>query len=82
MKSFSTEIEKKHIVEVNWVDRWQMYQRLQELEIPCWCETNQPLTVEIDNFQTAIQLWSVMRQFTVSRQELIRTLEASWKIRY
>lgn len=82
MKSFSTEIEKKHIVEVNWSDRWQIYQRLQELEIPCWCEPNQPLTVEIGNFLLAVQLWSVIRQFTASRQDLISILEQSWKIPY
>ncbi|MGI8500723.1 MAG: Asr1405/Asl0597 family protein, partial [Hassallia sp.] len=36
MKSFSSEVEAQHTVEMNWVDRWQVYQRLQELDIPCW----------------------------------------------
>ncbi|MFM2062462.1 MAG: hypothetical protein RLZZ507_2132 [Cyanobacteriota bacterium] len=81
LKSFSSEAEIKHIVEVNWSDRWQVYQRLNELNIPCRCETNQPLQVEIANPQVAVQLWSVVRQFKASRQDLIFTLENSWQMR-
>ena len=79
MKSFSSEVEAQHTLEVNWADRWQVYQRLQELDIRCWCETNQPLKVEIGNATAAIQLWSVMRQFTISRQEMICILEYCWQ---
>ncbi|AFY50595.1 hypothetical protein Nos7524_4867 [Nostoc sp. PCC 7524] len=82
MKSFSSEIKSRYVVEVNWIDRWQVYQRLQELEIPCCCETNQPLSVEISSPTAAAQLWSVMRQFTASRQDLIWTLKSSWQTRY
>lgn len=82
MKSSSSEVEKKHVVEVNWADRWQVYQRLQELGIPCSCVTNQPLQVEISSPTAAIQLWSVMRRFAVSRQDQISTLECCWKSRY
>ncbi|BAY91683.1 MULTISPECIES: Asr1405/Asl0597 family protein [unclassified Tolypothrix] len=78
MKSFSSEVETRHTLEVNWADRWQVYQRLQQLEIPCWCESNQPLQVEITNPLAIIQLWSVMRQFSVSRQDIISSLEKSW----
>ena len=79
LKSSSSEVEVQHTVEVNWADRWQVYQRLQELDIRCWCETNQPLKVEISNPIAAIQLWSVIRQFTISRQEMIYTLEDCWQ---
>lgn len=82
MKSLSSEIEKKHVIGVNWADRWQVYQRLQELDIPCCCETNQPLQVEINNPLTVVQLWCVMQQFTASRQDLIWTLERSWQSPY
>lgn len=78
MKSFSSEVENRHILEVNWADRWQVYQRLRELDIPCWCESNQPLQVEIINPLAVVQLWSVMRQFSVSRQDIISSLEKSW----
>ncbi|MBD2419100.1 hypothetical protein H6G54_15615 [Anabaena cylindrica FACHB-243] len=82
MKSFSSETGIKHVVEVNWADRWQVYQRLRELEIPSRCETNQPLQVQITSPQVVVQLWSVVRQFTASRQELICTLEQCWHSRY
>ncbi len=84
MKSLSSEIKKNFVVGVgvDWADRWQVYQRLQELEIKCWCEPNQPLRVEIDNPLAVVQLWSVMQQLTASRQELICYLEHSWKSRY
>lgn len=80
MQSFSSETKTKHIVQVNWADRWQVYQRLRELDIPCWCETNQQLQVEIDHPIAVVQLWSVVRQFTVVRPDLIWTLEHIWKI--
>lgn len=81
LKSLSSQIESKHTVEVNWADRWQVYQRLRELEIPCWCESNQPLQVEISNPTTAVQFWNVMRRLTASRQDLIKNLEHSWRSR-
>ena len=65
----------RDIVAINWADRWQLYQRLQELDIPCWCATEQPLMVRITNPTAAIQLWSASRQFTASRQDLVCWLE-------
>jgi hypothetical protein len=82
LKPSSSEVESKHVLEVNWVDRWQVYQRLQELDIPCWCEANQPLKVEISHPIAAIQLWSLMRQFTLKRQDMIWSLEQCWQSRY
>lgn len=82
MKSFSSEIEIKHLVEVNWADRWQVYQRLKELGIPCSCTANQPLKVEIGSPMAAVQLWSVIRQLTASRQDQIWILEYCWQSRY
>jgi hypothetical protein len=79
LNSFLSQIEQTYVVEVDWLDRWQIYQRLQELELPCSCEANQPLTVEISSPVAAIQLWSVMKQFTASRQDLISTLKLSWQ---
>ena len=67
---------------MNWGDRWQVYQRLIELDIPCYCAINQPLQVELSSSQVAIQVWSVVRQFTSSRQDLICNLENCWSTRY
>ena len=82
MKSSSSETDRKHVIDIGWADRWQVYQRLQELDIICICETNQPLMVEINNPTAAIQLWSVIQQFSASRQDLIENIENSWCIRY
>ncbi|MBD1213947.1 MAG: hypothetical protein H9534_14610 [Dolichospermum circinale Clear-D4] len=82
MKSSSSETDRKHVIDIDWADRWPVYQRLQELDIICICETNQPLMVEINNPTAAIQLWSVIQQFSASRQDLIENIENSWRIRY
>ncbi|CEJ46058.1 Asr1405/Asl0597 family protein [Umezakia ovalisporum] len=84
MKPLSSQIEKNLVVrvEVDWADRWQVYQRLQQLGISSWCDNNQPLRVEINNPLALVQFWSVMQQLTASRKDLICTLEHCWKIRY
>ncbi|WP_243902422.1 Asr1405/Asl0597 family protein [Aetokthonos hydrillicola] len=79
MNTSFPQAQVQQIVEVNWADRWQVYQRLQELDIRCSCGSNQPLTVEISNSTVAIQLWSVLRQLTTPRQDLIRNLEQCWR---
>ena len=67
-------------ITINQADRWQVYRRLQELEIPCQCRTNQPLSYQIDNVVTAIQVWSVVRQLTLSRRELASWIEDCWQM--
>jgi hypothetical protein len=81
LKPTIPEIQTKHIIDVNWADRWQVYQRLQDLDIPCSCQTNEPLKVEINNPTAAIQFWSVMRQLRTSRQEQIGYLKLCWQKR-
>ncbi|NJL81823.1 MAG: hypothetical protein HC890_00365 [Chloroflexaceae bacterium] len=62
-------------VAVNWSDRWSIYHRLQELQIPCHCSPNQPLRVQLDRPSAAVQLWSVVKQHVACRQELLQWLE-------
>jgi len=50
---------------------------LQELDIPCSCATNQPLRVHIADVAAAVQLWSVTKQLTAPRQDLVSALERS-----
>lgn len=69
-----------HVVDIKNMERWSIYHRLQELEIPCRCSTNRPLQVNLDNPLAEIQLWSVVKQVTGSRQELINWLARCWKI--
>lgn len=82
MNSSQLQPENSEVIQVNcWADRWQVYRRLQELGIPCSCEVEQPLRVQIKNTNQAVQLSSVLKQFTASRQELLDSLERSWQAR-
>lgn len=67
-------------VEVHCEDRWQVYRRLQELEIPCWCHTYKPLKVEVNSPVAIAQLWSVVRQVSLSRRELASWLDRCWEL--
>ncbi len=60
-------------------DRWQAHQRLQDLDISCQCSTTGQLEVEINGLVTALQVRSVVQQFTASRPELIDWLERCWQ---
>jgi hypothetical protein len=62
-------------------DRWQAYQRLQELQIPCHCSTAGYLEVEVNTPLAAIQVKSVIQQLTASRAELINWLNRCWQIK-
>lgn len=78
MSMFESRSAYSQAIAVKWADRWTVYQRLQELQIPCCCNTNRPLQVEIESPTAAIQLWSVVRQITTSRSELISWLNECW----
>ncbi len=59
-------------------DRWSVYRRLQELNIPCWCPEDGTLWVEIDSWIHAILLRSTIQQFINTRSESIAWLERCW----
>ncbi len=71
-------LEPSQVVEVDWGDRWIVYHRLQDLQIPCHCCTNQPLQVQLTSPTAVIQLWSVVKQYSASRRELIDWLTNCW----
>ena len=66
-------------VEVNCEDRWQVYYRLQELDVRCQCSGYQPLEVDIQTVTEAIQLWSIVSRVSEPRQVLVNRLTASWQ---
>ena len=80
MKGKNQRSRQHQIVTIQWSDRWQIYHRLQALEIGCQCGANKPLEVQVDDIKTAIQLWSVAKQFTAPRYELVNWLNQCWKI--
>jgi hypothetical protein len=61
-------------------NRWQIYHRLQELEIPCHCEMYRPLEVNPVSPSTVLQMWSVYRQTSVPKATLLQWLERCWQI--
>lgn len=70
-----------HSVGIKNTERWSIYRRLQELEIPCQCSTNQPLEVELDTPSAIAQLCCVVKQLTASRSELVDWLDNCWKVK-
>ena len=78
MSPSAQEPEATQILEVSWTDRWEVYKRLQELEIPCWCQPNRPLRVQINSAIAAVQVQSVLRQLNAPRQDLVQWLGHCW----
>ncbi|MGF1493473.1 MAG: Asr1405/Asl0597 family protein [Microcoleaceae cyanobacterium] len=78
MNSSQLQPEDTNPVEVDATDRWLVYYRLKDLDIPCWCQVGQPLRVRISTPAEAAQLSSVVKQHTASRHELIQNLEKCW----
>lgn len=62
------------------LDRWQVYQRLQELEIPCQCHLYQPIKVQVSNPTQLIQVWSITRRITNPPAKLAKILEKCWQL--
>lgn len=69
-----------HSVGIKDTERWNIYHRLQQLEIPCHCSTNQPLEVELNSPGAIAQLCFVVKQLTAPRNELIEWLNGCWEI--
>ncbi|AKG24147.1 Asr1405/Asl0597 family protein [Calothrix sp. 336/3] len=67
-----------YLVEVPVGDRWLVFHRLQELMIPCACLSDGSLAVQIDDCLTAILVYSIVKRFTASRQDLVDYLESCW----
>lgn len=62
------------------VDRWTVFSRLQELSVPCECTCGHPLKVTADSPTAVLQIWSVVRNATHSRAALVETLESCWNM--
>jgi hypothetical protein len=76
----SYEEQNTQIINIPFAERWQIYYRLQELMIPCWCPSDGSLRVHINNVLTAILVRSTLMHFFASRLELVDWLEQCWKL--
>ncbi|MEO1404110.1 MAG: Asr1405/Asl0597 family protein, partial [Cyanobacteria bacterium J06635_1] len=76
----ASQSEFNPLFSVNCVERWQVYFRLQALDIPCRCQGYCPLEVEVTTPHAAIQLWSVVAWASKPRLELANRLERCWQL--
>ncbi|MFB2838473.1 Asr1405/Asl0597 family protein [Floridanema evergladense] len=81
MEQSSVNSIDSQVVAVCRCDRWQVYHRLQALDIPCCCNGNGRLEVEINSPLAAIQLWCVVKQLTAPRSELVAQLNRCWELK-
>mgnify|MGYP006156418269 CR=1 FL=1 len=61
-------------------ERWQLYHRLQALDIEDKCSLHKLLQVRIDSPAQLLQLWIVLRQVEAYRGSLIGWLETCWQV--
>lgn len=78
----SAEQQPSRILPVKWAYRWDVFRRLKALEIDCQCSTNEPLLVDLYSPTTLVQIWSVIRQSSAERQQLIDWLDNCWYVKY
>jgi hypothetical protein len=71
-------LESKTALQLDSIERWNVFNRLKELSIPCECGYGQPLQVEVVGPTAALQVWSVVRRLTASREAAIDALENCW----
>ncbi|GAB4200912.1 MAG: hypothetical protein Fur006_52820 [Coleofasciculaceae cyanobacterium] len=75
----SSDTSVSQVVNVSRILRWQIYHRLQELKIPCWCPPDGSLRVEVNDSISAVLVRSTVQQFVAPRQELVDWLERCWR---
>jgi hypothetical protein len=79
MKPFNAHSLTQSAIEIDSDRRWSLYNRLQDLGIPCECKAYQPLRIQLETVNTAIQFWQVFHHFHSSRQDRIARLEICWQ---
>ncbi|MEM9540911.1 MAG: Asr1405/Asl0597 family protein [Cyanobacteria bacterium P01_E01_bin.42] len=70
------------VLAIEKTDRWSIYRRLQELDIPCNCNIEKPLEAQIATPTAALQLWSIARYYRSSREQLLDFLDDCWQTRF
>lgn len=78
MKLPNAQNTSPEVLEVNAALRWQIFSRLQELNIACECAGYKPLKVDYSNVLDVIQIWSVVKQFSAPKNELVSFLNKCW----
>ena len=79
LKFHDLEIPGVQVVDIPINDRWQVYYRLQELQIQCWSPPDGSLKVDIRNDVDAILVCSAVMHITATRQVLVEWLYQCWQ---
>lgn len=69
------------VIELDRVTRWNVYRRLQELNLVCECGCDRPLTVAVQTPADALLVWSVVQATTQPKLSLTDHLERCWQQR-
>ncbi|MBF2083094.1 Asr1405/Asl0597 family protein [Thermoleptolyngbya sp. C42_A2020_037] len=69
------------VISVNRCDRWSIFLRLRDLNIPCACPADGTLRVEVNHALALLLVRSALFQFSCSRQERVDWLERCWRSR-
>lgn len=62
-------------LDIDRIDRWCVYHRLQELNLSCWCLPDGSLWVDVLSCTAVLLVRSVVQQMLAPRVELIDWLE-------
>lgn len=57
---------------------WEVYRRLQNLDIPCQYGVHQPLAVAAETPLAIAQVWGVVKAITTPKTELAEYLNRCW----
>jgi hypothetical protein len=69
------------VAELDPIDRWIVYRRLQDLGLTCRYGRSHPLTVAISTPIDALLVWSVVQTTTQSKPALADHLDRCWQQR-
>lgn len=67
-------------IDIEQTNRQKVYERLQQLEIPCSWGDGEPLQVRVENPVAALQVWSVLQQYAPSDAAVRQRLKRCWQM--
>jgi hypothetical protein len=67
-------------IQIDGGDRWQVYHRLKDLEIPCQCRAHKALKVFVTTPTEALLVWSVVRQVSQPKGAQVAWLKHCWHL--
>ena len=66
-------------LDIDLIERWNVFNRLKELSIPCNCSSGLPLVVSVETPAAAVQVWCVLQRCLMTRDASVRHLAQCWE---